>query len=229
MKFVFIDEVESSQKNPKFLGMGAIIVNSNNYHKYKEHFDTHFKKLGWDNDIEFKGKYLFSKSGDANVPVEKRIDFVREIAAGFNASKNARLKCLFCCGYDGNSDTAYLSILSCIISKIKKEGSGHKKVIAYFVDKNQRVEKKKALEVIDNSKPGGIEVFERPFFVDSDNSMPGIIAVDVFCYLKSWVTLNPKEDDQLQLFAEFTEADKKKLSIIKEILSSIKNIKDVNK
>jgi len=229
MKFVFIDEVESSQKNPKFFGLGAVIVNSNSYHIFKENFNIHFKHLGWNKDVEFKCKYLFSKSGDASVSIEKRIDFVKEIAEGCNANKNARLKCMFCCGYNGNGEDEYLKLFSCLISKIKKEGPGHKKVIGYLLDNNVKVSKKKIIDALNKHKPKDVEIFERPFFIDSDNFVPGIIAADILCYLKSWVELNPNENEAAQLFPAINENDKKKLTTVKEILSLIKKVEDVKR
>lgn len=227
MKFVFVDEIECSGKNAQFFGLGAVIINSNSYHKFKEHFESCFNKLRWNKDIEFKGKYLFSKKGDNTVSVEKRIDFVKDLVIGFNASKNARLNCLFCRSYTGTDEAAYLGLLEKIVNKIKRDGSGHKSVVGYFIDANNKIDKKKIIEIVDSKKLKGVSIFERPFFVDSDNYVPGVIAVDVFCYLKSWIELNPSEKGQLQLFSSLSDMDSRKLVTIKEIISLIKNIKDV--
>lgn len=227
MKFVFIDEVGCPEKNPKFLGLGAVIVNYNNYHKFKEHFQDCFGKLGWDKDIEFKGKYLFSKAGDSSVSIDKRIDFVKEFASGFNATKNARLNCFFCCEYNGNDENVYLSILKKVVKKIKKEGPGHKRVIGYFIDANEKIDNKKIIKVVDQEKPRDVLIFERPFFIDSDNCVPGIISADIFCYLKSWIELNPDEEGQLNIFGKISETNKKKLDTVREIISQIKKVKDI--
>lgn len=226
MKFVFIDEIECSQKNPKFYGLGAVIVNSNNYHKFKEHFEKCFAKLKWNKNTEFKGKYLFSQNGDKSVSIDKRIDFVKELSNGFNASKNARLSCLFSSEYKGNDEVIYLELLKKVVNKIKKEGSGHKSVVGYFIDANEKIDKKKIIEIVNDSKAKDVSIFERPFFIDSDNYVPGIIAVDVFCYLKSWVELNP-EEGQLALFGNISDKNKKKLDTVKDIISQIKKVKDL--
>ena len=86
--------------------------------------------------------------------------------------------------------------------------------MGYFVDVNDKIDKKKIVQHV-NGNSNGI-VFERPFFVDSGNDMPGIITVDILSYLKSWIALNPKPDDQLKLFPV---AGEKKLQKIQEILS----------
>ena len=39
MKFLFVDEVASSQKNRDFLGVGAVLIDSANYKKFKENFN----------------------------------------------------------------------------------------------------------------------------------------------------------------------------------------------
>lgn len=227
MKFVFIDEIECSQKNPEFYGLGAVIVNSNNYHKFKEHFEKYFAKLKWNKDIEFKGKYLFSQNGDQSVSIDKRIDFVKELANGFNASKNARLNCLFSSEYKGNDEATYLELLKKIVKKIKKEGPGHKSVVGYFIDANGKIEKRKIIEIVNSAKAENVSIFERPFFIDSDNYMSGIVAVDVFCYLKSWLELNPNEEGQLDLFGKINNINKKKLDTVKKIISQIKKVKNI--
>ena len=227
MKFIFVDEIECPEKNSKFFGLGAIVINSNNYHKFKEHFEACFNKLGWNKEIEFKGKYLFSKKGDSSVSIEQRIDFVKELVGGFNASKNARLNCLFSCEYCGNGEGVYLDLLKKIVKKIKREGSAQKSVVGYFIDANEKIDKKKIISIVDSEKTKGVSIFERPFFIDSDNYVPGIIAVDVFCYLKSWIALISDEKGQLDIFGKIDAINIKKLDTVKEIISNIKNVKDI--
>jgi len=61
MKFLFVDEVAPSQKDPNFLGVGAILIASSSYAKIKENFYKAFFELKWDPQIEFKGRYMFTK------------------------------------------------------------------------------------------------------------------------------------------------------------------------
>jgi len=222
MHFVFIDEIECSSKSPKFFGLGAAVFNSYSYPKYKESFSEEFVKLRWDSDIEFKGKYLFSKDGDSSVSIDDRISFVEAIAKETNAESNARMKFIFSFNQCGNDENNYLDLLKCLVKKIKPAGTGHKGLMAYYIDDNGKINKKKIVRCVNKNSSG--TVFERPFFVDSDNNTPGIITVDILTYLKSWIELNPKPDDQLKLFPDVGE---KKLKVVQEILSNIKNIKDV--
>ncbi len=225
MQFIFVDEVECFSKSPKFFGLGAAVFNSYSYPTYKESFYAEFEKLKWDSDIEFKGKYLFSKDGDGSVSIDDRIGFVDAVAQKTNSKSNARLNFFFSSNQCGNSEKNYLNLLESLLRKIKPPvKSGHKALMAYFIDDNGKIKKKKIVELV-KKKSNGI-IFERPFFVDSGNETPGIITVDILTYLKSWIELNPMQEDQLKLFPN---AGEMKLKIVKEILSNVKNIKDIRR
>jgi len=224
MQFIFIDEIECAHKSPKFFGLGAAVFNSYSYPKYKESFSKEFKKLKWNSAIEFKGKYLFSKDGDDSVSIDNRISFVEAIAKETNAQSNSRLNFIFSSNQGGNSEKNYLNLLGNLVKKIKSAKAGHKALMAYFVDDNEKIGKQKIIQCIETNSNG--IVFERPFFVDSGNDTPGIITVDILNYLKSWIELNPKNDDQLKLFPNTVE---RKLQKVEEIISNIKNIKDIKR
>ena len=115
MQFIFIDEIECSAKSPKFFGLGAAVFNSYSYPKYKESFSEEFQKLKWNSDIEFKGKYLFSKDGDSSVSIDDRISFVEAIAQKTNAKSNARLNFLFSFNQCGTSEKNYLNLLKILV------------------------------------------------------------------------------------------------------------------
>ena len=57
MKFIYIDEVECVQKNPNFLGMGTIIIDSSKYHIFKKKFYEQFNLLGWDHETQATAKH----------------------------------------------------------------------------------------------------------------------------------------------------------------------------
>jgi hypothetical protein len=62
MKLIFIDEVEQPHKAPGFFGIGALMVTSTFYRGLKEDVEDAFDKAGWDQEEEFKGRYLFSNT-----------------------------------------------------------------------------------------------------------------------------------------------------------------------
>jgi hypothetical protein len=224
MQFIFIDEIECTDKSPKFFGLGAAVFNSYSYPIYKVSFSEEFEKLKWNPSIEFKGKYLFSKAGDKSVSIDNRISFVEAITQKTNAKLNARLNFLFSFNQCGNSENNYLSLLKNLVRKIKSAKAGHKALMGYFIDVNDKIDKKNIVHCV-NENSNGI-VFERPFFVDSGNDTLGIITVDILNYLKSWIELNTEDDDQLKLFPD---ASARKLQVVKEIISNIKNITDVKR
>lgn len=224
MQFVFIDEIQCTHKDPKFYGLGAAVFNYYTYHKFKEAFCRAFSELGWDPGIEFKGKHLFSQDGDKTVGVEKRIDFINTITQEMSSGTNSRIKYYCCTNYNGDGCKNHLSILEKLIAAIRPTGSGFKKMIAFYLDRNTKIDKDQIVLIINRASSGII--FERPFIVESGNQLPGIIAVDVLNYLQSWIQLSPKESDQLSLFA-INQRNKEKLDQVKKIISQVKNVKQV--
>ena len=61
MYFIFVDEVCVPQKKKDFLGVGFLKVHIGKYKELKRTFLKGFTELGWEDKVEFKGKYIFSK------------------------------------------------------------------------------------------------------------------------------------------------------------------------
>jgi len=228
MQIIFIDETGNYNKNKKFFGLGGVVIDSFNYKKFKDRFCDEFGKMNWNEKFEFKGRYLFSQKGDKKVSIDSRINFVKELAKISVSKKNARYDFLFCYNFKGDKEKNYLELLGRIVDKIKPKGSGHKNVAIFLIDRNDKYNKEKVIFIIEKSKNKKITIFERPFFVESNNLTPGIITTDVLSYLKTWAELSPKENDQLKLFGKIGNLDEIKLNTIKEILSYVKNIKKIS-
>jgi len=242
MKFLFIDEVEQSQSSKTFFGLGGILIDSCNYKKFKEEFDNNFKKLNWNKDIEFKGKFLFSsKSGDSSITSEDRVEFVNKIAETSVCEKNSRYKFYFTFNDLGKNKDNYKTLLIKMLSKINKQrdSKGDKNLIAIFLDdidffhndikfKNVFID-----EVNKTLNLNNYILFERPFFINSDNYCEGIITVDVLCYLKLWEEMNNinntnTKNQQVSIFNyEKSLNDAKKIKICNGILEKIKKIKTI--
>src|SRR5437667_401306 len=139
MKLIFIDEVEQPHKGPPgFFGIGAFIMTSTFYRGLREDVLEAFEAAGWDEDEEFKGRYLFSSSkGDTDVGVDARIELVRRIVKGTTAAKNARA--MFCLAFNngGRTEANYLTLTQQALLKCPKPPNkkGDKNLAAVFYDR----------------------------------------------------------------------------------------------
>ena len=80
MKFIFVDEFKEFKKTHKFYGLVAILIDNSSYMRFKKGFYDKLKKLGWNKEIEIKGRYSFSATkGDRSVSVEDRLKFIESI------------------------------------------------------------------------------------------------------------------------------------------------------
>lgn len=137
MTLIFIDEVEQPHKAPAFFGIGALIVTSTFYRGLKEDVGGAFQKAGWDQEEEFKGRYLFSSSkGDTKVGVDTRIELVRTIVEGTTAAKNARAMFCLACNRQGRTEANYLALAGQALRKCPKPANkkGDKNLEAVFYD-----------------------------------------------------------------------------------------------
>jgi hypothetical protein len=227
MKLLFVDEIECNDFSPNFFGVGVSQINSFNYSSIKDKFFKNFKKMGWDKNIEFKAKYLFSsKGGDQKVDIDKRIDFVKSIASSSTAKSNAKINFYFSSNNKGKTEENYLDLLRKIIIKIPKEknNSQGKNLILAEIDYCSNFNDKKIYHLFHNNLKKELILVENPFIIKSENDRCGIIINDILTYLKSWVKIHPDEKNQLNLFSD---TKTKKIAIIRDIISSIKIIKDV--
>jgi len=191
MKFIFIDEVEQPNKNKSFFGLGAVIIDSANYSKFKNEANKHFKKLKWPEKSEFKGRYLFSQKVDKNITIDERINFVDEFSKMSVATKNARYSFLFTYNFDKRTKKNFLLLLEKVAKQISAppKCKGDKCLAGIFCDNIGFVSASDIYNTISGKLKKKLTIFERPFCVDSDNKTFGIMAVDILCYLKSWVEI----------------------------------------
>jgi len=137
MKLIFIDEVEQPHKAPGFFGIGAFFVTSAFYRGLKANVEAAFDEAGWDEEEEFKGRYLFSSSlGDTDVGIETRIELVRTIVKGTTAQKNARAMFCLAFNHDGRTEANYLALAARALHKCPKPANkkGDKSLVAVFYD-----------------------------------------------------------------------------------------------
>jgi len=228
MKIVFVDEIQQTQKNNEFFGVGAIIIDSAFYKDFKAAFQKSFQKLGWDGNEEFKGKYLFSQKGDDSVPIDKRIDFVREIVKISTVNTYARYSFVFSYNFASRSEENYMQLLSKIIKSIPTSSNlkRDKPVVMVIYDNCDEFDIRHVDDAILKNLKKGLVLFERSFCIGSDNRTCGIVTVDILSYLKSWIELSSDKVSMPEtLFSNVGKRDTEKLAIIQEIMANIKNIK----
>lgn len=229
MRFVFIDEVEQHQKNPSFFGLGVFIVNSFFYLPLCSDFQNHFTDCGWNKEIEFKGRYLFSQKGDCAIPVDKRIKLIDNMAEETVAKKNSRCEFLFYYNYEKQSKENYLMLLEHSLKALgRKSKNQGKNLISIYYDSTSLVNWKDINEISDPLllRKGLFQV-ELPCSTSGCHKAAGMIYADVLAYLKSWDVLSPKADDEQKasLFElQPGQRDKEKLERIKNILLKVRSV-----
>ena len=229
MRFVFIDEVEQQKKNPDFFGLGIFIVDSFFYSTLHSRFHTHFNNCGWNKEIEFKGRYLFSKKGDSNIDIDKRIQLVDNLAEDTVAKKNSRCKFIFFYNFKKKTKNNYLDLVKNGLNALDKTSKkGGKNLVSIYYDDTDLVTPKDLNEITDSalSRRGLLQV-EIPCNIKACYKSVGIIYSDVLSYLKSWDVLTPRPNDgeEANLFElEGIQRNKEKLAKIKGILTKIKSV-----
>ena len=106
------------------------------YRGLKANIDAAFDEAGWDEDEEFKGRYLFSSSlGDTDVGIDARIELVRTIVKGTTAAKNARAMFCLAFNHDGRTEANYLALAAQALHKCPKPANkkGDKSLVAVFL------------------------------------------------------------------------------------------------
>jgi hypothetical protein len=231
MKLIFIDEVEQPHKAPGFFGIGALIVTSTFYRGLKEDVEDAFDKAGWDQDVECKGRYLFSSSkGDTDVGVDARIELVRSIVKGTTAAKNARAMFCLAFNYEGRTEANYLALAGQALRKCPRPENkkGDKGLAAVFYDRTEIASPTAISELAEGAATARhLTLVETPTPLTSSNGTPGLIVADILAYLKSWdvISPNPNETEQAAVFEKAVDqlqADK--LKTIREILQRMKKV-----
>ncbi len=229
MKFIFVDEIEQQQKNPNFFGVGIFVVDSFFYPILYSQFQAHFSKSGWNKNIEFKGRYLFSRKGDDSIDIDTRIELVENMAQDSAACKNSRCKFSFFYNFKKKTRNNYFDLVKhCLnsLSKVSKVG-GKNQVIIYYDDTNliNPQDLSAIIEPILNKR--GLLQVELPNNVRANYKTIGIIYTDVLSYLKSWIVLHAEvgEGQEKELFGLGAGSrDVQKLEKINSILGKLKSV-----
>lgn len=229
MKLVFFDEVEQQQKDPDFFGVGSFVVDPTHYGSLCDGFEKCFADCGWDESIEFKGRYLFSQRGDSSVDINRRIRFVADMARGTVAKKNAKARFTLHHNRSGNSKDNYIALVGSALRGLPKVSNrkAGKHLVAIYYDQTDLITSaelgRRAVAVLADR---GLSQVELPSAMPKSNRAVGTVYADVLCYLVSWDVLHPQPSDaeQLSLFElSGGSRDAEKLQRIREILSYAKS------
>ena len=216
MKLVFIDEVEQPHAKEGSFGIGALIIDSAKYGKLKQCVKRGLEELHWPDSIEFKGRYAFSQSGEKEVSVDGRINFLEKVFAESRSNHNARYTFHLLYNFDGQNKENYKFLLGELLKTIPNSTSrkGDKNITGIFLDKTDCLTIDEVSEIAINNLKKGLVIVERPFFVQSSNGTQGILTVDFLCYLKLYVECYKKSTD-------IPQHVKKKIDTINNILKNV--------
>lgn len=194
MKFVFIDEFKPQEiVGSVSYGLSAVVIDLSFYQKFKIGFYQAFTKLGWTLDKELKGRYVYSKKVFENIDQVQRITFAKELFAlsSSRSGKSSVIKVIIAVDLfekTKSESQIYTELLCKICKKIGKPASKKqgKNIVSFYLDNNDAVTKNvkeiQMNQLIADSLHKDWVVFEKAFFVESSNIVPGIIYSDFVSY-----------------------------------------------
>lgn len=195
MYYLFVDEIKENRKDYEFYGLSAVLINNTSYQRFKTGFYKALSQIGWNQTMEIKGRYCFSRTkGDTDVSVEDRLVFVEELfeLSQSGSGKYASAKCYYALDIfikGQNEEVMYSDLLSRIVNKLPKNSKSNKNGnnnVLIFLDNNDAVNVSNVSKVV---KPllekRNLFMVERVHSVDSGNDTPGIIFADHLAYFIS--------------------------------------------
>lgn len=189
MKFIFLDEFKYDHSNQnKIYGLTAVVIDLQYYLAFKESFYGALKKIKWDKNLELKGRSMFSSSGDKNVNIESRINFMSEVVniSKSKSGKTAKIHVYVSINKfikEKKEYECYLNNLEEILKKISKPSSKKKSLVSLCYDNNDCINKKDFNQKInDLLKKRNLNLFESSFSVESSMDNPGTLFADYVSY-----------------------------------------------
>lgn len=230
MKLLFIDET-SDAKFKDYLGFSLAFMDSRSYPKLKSTAHRILVDIEWDNTVEFKGSYLFSRSkGCQDVEVERRIEAARELLELNVAESNSRIKFYYGEISSTSHTEDYLAELPGLLAKClpkPSKGAG-KNLIAVCCDERSDISADDLHHALAPSiqKKGWI-LLERIQPVRSSFDTVGLMFADIVGYLTARIVTISNDSELFEgLTPEQFERNGKirKLRSSTELISLIKQI-----
>lgn len=187
MHLIFVDETSDS-KFKDYFGICMAIINSAHYKTIKSGFQSILRKSLWDENVEFKGAYLFSaKKGDPKVNIEQRISICNDIIELNTSKANARMKFYYagrqaCKSHKGE----YLRSLPLLLKKgLPRADKKHDKdVVSINCDFRDDISSEEVLAAIHPTlKAKNYALFESVVMTRSNFETIGILYADIVGYL----------------------------------------------
>lgn len=234
MKLLFVDEFKGD-KNKNIFGISLVCIDAIHYNCIRKSFRKSLKQNTWPMDIEFKGKYLFSRDpkGTGKAP-EEMIELTKEIINHLSGENNSKCTAISVYNEQGYSFENYCKLVEIAILKLPKATTqklGKNMTSLYFDEFNdgKNIDNQKKLsEFVGNAlNDRNYSLTERAVtIVPSSNETPGICYADVLSYLSKWIIENPQDGNEninlFNLIEKQENIQKKKINTAYEIGDSIK-------
>lgn len=227
MKIVFVDETKNIGCD-SFMGVCVAVIDSSKYPALMEEYLSLFVKLGWKPTQEFKGRFLFSKMGDGNISIDKRIEFARNLISLNVGKHNARWHVSFCWNNNGQEDKNRIALAERAM-KTALPSRGKKKAkdpVVVFLDFDKNMDDGRWNDSLFDAMRGrGYCVVEGVAKLPYDHRHVGITVVDILAYLAAWHCV--AHDQAAAALGGLMEGspNDKRLAAIRELLGHLKNIK----
>lgn len=227
MRLLFIDETGFNTKKD-YLGFCLVSVDATKYPMLKAKTRKILKGIDWDEDVEFKGHFLFSKTkGCTEVEVDKRVEAAHKILE-LNSGSNTRISFAYGVMKSTHQGDDYLSALPGLIAKMlprAQKGAG-KNLIAVSCDERSDVnidDLNKAITAAVNLR--GYVMLERVMQVRSSFDTVGLMFADLVGYLMCRLDTSDVERFQGLSPEELNGSSHfKKLKTSSELLDKIKKL-----
>ena len=187
MEMVFIDET-SDTKFKNYFGLCLATINSFHYKTLKDGFHSILRESGWNENIEFKGAYLFSSScGDPQIGIDKRIDICSNLLDLNSSNTNARMKFYYASDQDcSNQKNAYLFLCQKLLKKalVKVQKGRGKDIVSINCDNRNDIDYREINNVISPIlKEKEYTLYEEVVMRNSAFETIGILYADIIGYL----------------------------------------------
>jgi hypothetical protein len=229
MKFIFLDETTNRRKKD-FYGICGISIDEYFYPRIAQDMAQLFKDYGWNLEIEFKGRFLFSISkGDSTVTIDQRIELANQMIDLNVARRNARLKAAFVWNEASDTKENHLFLIKRALKQLITS-SKKSKLYIIFADQNDKIILQDLWKVAYDSTLNKDCCLVEDVVVIKDwkPTHVGLCLCDLIAYLTSWICLteSPAEAQQ-SLFEEelISSFDVQKAETVQKIFQNLKQIK----
>jgi hypothetical protein len=229
MKFLFIDET-GDEKFKTYLGFCLARTDARFYPHLKTSSRAILEAIQWEQGVEFKGAYLFSRTkGCSEVEVERRVEAAGQLL-DLNAEQNARMSFAYGAMDSDSHASDYLRAVPELIATWlprAPKGAG-KNLIAVVYDERVDIEAREFSDSVrDAVESRGYVLFENAIEGRSGFDTTGLMFADLVGYLAARVDVISNDAqlfEGLTLENYSTNGKIRKLESSHELISKIKRL-----